>query len=129
MATEQQVAGALRYIRRPPMEASLTQIHSDNGNPQLVRGGDSDVMTRAIMWCAINQVPLTRCGANQLKVGKLNFWPDTGTITMDGGYRHIHNGIDAFVELISSTSWFKEARAANREQAYDPGPDELAASD
>jgi hypothetical protein len=38
--------------------------------------------------------------AYHLKIGSLNFWPNTGVIFRDGGKNSDKNGLDGFIELV-----------------------------
>jgi hypothetical protein len=38
--------------------------------------------------------------AYHLKIGSLNFWPNTGVIFRDGGRNSDKNGLDGFIELV-----------------------------
>lgn len=61
---------------------------------------DTPAMTAAIRWCLDQNLPVIRCSRFHLKVGKLNFWPDKGSISLDGNYRHPQKGLAAFQALI-----------------------------
>lgn len=61
--------------------------------------GDSEKITAAVDEALKRGLPLTRPDGHQVKSGRVNFWPNTGTITIDG-YRKIkERGLDAFLEL------------------------------
>jgi hypothetical protein len=65
----------------------------------LNRDGDTDKITLAIDEALKRGLPLSRHDGGQLKSGRVNFWPNTETITIDG-YRKINErGLVAFLKL------------------------------
>lgn len=46
--------------------------------------GDDPRMTRAIDWCLERDLRVRRVSGNQLKLGRLNFYPVAGTMNYDG---------------------------------------------
>jgi hypothetical protein len=62
---------------------------------RLFQPDDTQAMTEAVKWCRAQKIYVERRGG-QLKVLKLNFWPSTGTLTLDGGYTFPQKGFEAF---------------------------------
>jgi hypothetical protein len=65
------------------------------------REHDSDAMRETIDWLEANRVRPLRPTAYQVKVGFINFYPDKGTIQMDGDPRpHAVRGFEEFKRLV-----------------------------
>ena len=68
---------------------------------RLRRPTDSEQMRDAINWLEKQGHSVRRPTAWQLKVGPINFYPNTGTIICDGDCEPFpHRGLAAFMELL-----------------------------
>jgi hypothetical protein len=65
----------------------------------LRRPDDSADMKAAVDWCEKTGLGVLRPTFFQLKVGHLNFYPDRGTIWIDGK-ETLHGGLPTFQRLI-----------------------------
>jgi hypothetical protein len=72
---------------------------------------DTPAMAVALEWLKENAIPFRRPTYYQVKVGILNFWPDRGTITVDGGAALAPGGWDAFRELVRCREGARQGRA------------------
>jgi len=61
---------------------------------------DGPKMKAAIDWCRQNDIPIRRCSAWHIKFRQVNFWPHTGVVTLDDGYRHPHKGLEVFQQIV-----------------------------
>ena len=61
------------------------------------RPGDTPRMKQAVAWAEKAGLdPFYRPHTDQLKFGSINFWPNTGTLNIDGKGKHAGRGLDAF---------------------------------
>lgn len=77
---------------------------SDRHYLPLHRPGDTPWMTAAVTWAEKAGLdPLWRPDPYQLKCGTINFWPNTGTVSVDGEKRCLDRGLDAFKAAVMRT--------------------------
>jgi hypothetical protein len=67
----------------------------------LRRAGDSLEMRAAVDQLQSQGVRFIRPTPFQLKIGDINFYPDTGTILLDGGKALEERGLPALLQIIS----------------------------
>lgn len=61
-------------------------------------------MRVAVDWCLAKGLPVRRCTLSQLRVGPINFWPDSGTINFEASTAANAEGLAAFRRLV--LAWF-----------------------
>jgi hypothetical protein len=64
---------------------------------------DTTAMRVAIDWCLAKRLPVRRCTQMQLRLGPINFWPDSGTINFEASPAAEAEGLTAFRRLV--TAW------------------------
>src|SRR4051812_7290012 len=75
-------------------------VHSTSPKRYPIRPGDSYKMQQAIRALRDQGFYVRRPDSIQLKIeAGLNFWPETGSITRDGGPRIKEKGLDAFLRI------------------------------
>lgn len=58
-------------------------------------------MRAACAWLDANDVPYAKMTDYHLKIGEINFWPNRGTITIDGeGSRRASKGLAGLAKLL-----------------------------
>jgi hypothetical protein len=85
----------------------MTRSPSDK-NPKFENSGkkplyyhDDDDFVRELIYELVRRKRYVRRESkHHIKVRDVNFWPSTGTITIDGESRHPENGSEAFLELL-----------------------------
>lgn len=63
---------------------------------------DPVAMTKAVDWCQANGHHVRRTSAFQLKFGPINFYPQTGTIYLDGGHTLDKKGFEVLKEILAA---------------------------
>ncbi len=63
---------------------------------------DTQAMRDALVWLRNKKVAFRRPSKYQLKVGLLNFYPDRGTIQVDGCRRKEKGGFEVFKQLVEN---------------------------
>jgi hypothetical protein len=43
---------------------------------------------------------MRRCNEHHIKIGEINYYPNTGTITTDPAHRHSQKGLEALLEVL-----------------------------
>ncbi|MBL8577693.1 MAG: hypothetical protein JNK47_10735 [Mesorhizobium sp.] len=66
----------------------------------LQNGADTADMVSAIKALQQRGVAVWRPSIYQLKVGDLNYWPDTGRITRDAAPKIARQGLDALLKML-----------------------------
>lgn len=93
---------------------------------ELRHPNDSAAMRVAIDWCVSKSYPVRRCTPLQLRVGPINFWPDSGTINFEASRAASAEGLVTFRRLVSA---WQALSPAEQEQAFETlgelGPDGL----
>ena len=65
------------------------------------RPNDTPLMRQAVLYLKNSSIEFIRPTAHQLKIGPINFYPDRGTIQLDGERARKERGLDALRELLS----------------------------
>ncbi|MHC2584199.1 hypothetical protein [Bradyrhizobium diazoefficiens] len=75
----------------------------DNSGKKPLYYRDDEDFIRELIWELIRRKRYVRRESkHHIKVRKVNFWPSTGTITIDGQGRHHETGTEAFLNLLDS---------------------------
>lgn len=83
---------------------------------ELRQPNDTAAMRVATEWCIAKGYPVRRCSPCQLRVGPINFWPDSGTINFEASAAAESEGLAAFRRMV--TAWFT-LTALEQEQALE----------
>ena len=62
--------------------------------------GDTEAMKEAYAWLQRKKIQFIRPSMYQLKIGELNYYPDRGTIQIDGMRANQERGFGAFKAII-----------------------------
>ncbi|MFL6725890.1 MAG: hypothetical protein ACJ8FS_05180 [Sphingomicrobium sp.] len=74
-------------------------------NPvELRQPNDTAAMRLAIDWCVGKGYPVRRCSPCQLRVGPINFWPNSGTINFEASRAARPQGLVAFRRIV--VGWY-----------------------
>jgi len=65
---------------------------------------DTAAIRVAIDWCLAKGYPVRRCSRCQIRVGPINFWPDSGTINFEASRAAKSEGLASFRRMV--TAWF-----------------------
>jgi hypothetical protein len=68
----------------------------------LTTDDDTIAMRRVIAWCAANGADVRRTSPNQIKVGPLNCWPDSGAWNRDDDPKRKGGGVPAFMAAVQT---------------------------
>lgn len=78
-----------------------TSSEFDNSGKKTLYYRDDDDFIRELIWELIRRKRYVRRESkHHIKVREVNFWPSTGTITIDGEGRHPEKGEQAFLALL-----------------------------
>ena len=75
---------------------------------ELRQPGDTAEMRLAINWCLAQGYPVRRCSPSQLRVGPINFWPNSGTINFEASPAAPSEGLAAFSRMVTTWSGLSE---------------------
>jgi len=102
---------------------------------KLFRPGDQERMVEAARYLLRNnRIPIRRPSHTQLKVGRLNFWPQSGKIYRDGDLKSLpEQGLAAFAQALGwpepgspeDGAWAREREAR---RAAIPTPSDVSTS-
>jgi hypothetical protein len=65
-----------------------------------IRDGDTPKMRAAIDTLQAHGANVTRCSPYHLKIGHINFYPDTGKINLDGHKAYKDRGLDVLLSIL-----------------------------
>ncbi|QQO18606.1 hypothetical protein JJB98_01080 [Bradyrhizobium diazoefficiens] len=84
-----------------PSNTKDSKLDSSGKKPLYYR--DDEDFIRELIWELIRRKRYVRRESKyHIKVRKVNFWPSTGTITVDGQGRHHETGTEAFLKLLDA---------------------------
>lgn len=103
------------------MKINKQNAYRDDGR-DYAGAENTPAMAVALEWLKENAISYRRPTFYHLKVGKLNFWPDRGTITLDGGAALPPGGWEAFKELVHLATTARQGRAGLGQYGRCPAP-------
>lgn len=68
---------------------------------------NTPAMDEAVDKLELLKVPVKRTSDHQLKCWEVNYWPDTGSISIDKQAKSKLRGLEAFLELVEKAAYAK----------------------